>query len=96
MSAKAIWKFPLPVGDEVRVPMPKGAVILTVGTTHDKPCVWAIVDPAAPIIERELSVRGTGHDLGTVGAYIGTLKMYGDSLVFHVFDAVSATAGEAF
>lgn len=95
--AATIWKFPLaPMANEVRVPMPKGAVILTAAAINDDPFVWAIVDPDAPIIERELSIRGTGHDLGTVGGYIGTFVLYGGSLVFHVFDAVSATAGEAF
>ena len=91
-----IWKFPLPIGDEVRVPMPKGAQILTVGAVQDVPFVWAIVDPDAPTVERELSVRGTGHELGTVGGYIGTFVLLAGDLVFHVFDAVSPTAYEAF
>ena len=94
--AATIWKFPLPVGDEVRVPMPKGAQVLTIAVVRDEPFVWAIVDPGAAVVEREFSVRGTGHDLGTVGGYIGTFMLLAGSLVFHVFDAVSATADEAF
>lgn len=89
-----IWKFPLPIGDLVTIPMPKGACVLTVGTVRDVPCLWARVDTDAPVVERRFAVRGTGQDLGEVGAYIGTFTMYGDSLVFHVFDAV--TAHEAF
>lgn len=94
--AFTIWKFPLPLADEVRVPMPGGAQILTVAAVFNEPFVWAIVDPGAPVVERELSIRGTGHALGTVGGYIGTFVLEGGgSFVFHVFDAVSPTAGGA-
>lgn len=94
--AETIWKFPLPILDEPRVPMPRGAVLLTVAAIRDEPFVWAIVDPDAPLVDRELSVRGTGHELGEVGGYIGTFTLADGHLVFHVFDAVTQTAGEAF
>lgn len=83
-----VWKFPLP-----RVPMPIGAQILTVAVIRDQPFVWAIVDPSAPLVERQLFVRGTGHGLGTVGDYIGTFMLLAGSLVFHVFDGASTSSG---
>jgi hypothetical protein len=96
MSAKTIWKFPLPIADLVHVVMPKGACVLTVAAVHEEAFLWAIVDRAAPMVERPFAIRGTGHALGAVGSYIGTFMLQSGGLVFHVFDAVTSTAHEAF
>jgi hypothetical protein len=85
--AATIWKFPLPIGDVVDVPMPEGARVLTVAAISDAPFLWAIVDPYAPVVDREFVIRGTGHPLGDVGAYLGTFIVLGGTLVFHVFEA---------
>ncbi len=84
--AATIWKFPLPVGDEVGVVMPAGGRVLTVAAQGDVMVLWAIVDPGAPFVERAFEVRGTGHPLGEVGEYVGTALLV-SGLVFHVFEA---------
>jgi hypothetical protein len=80
-----IWKFPLTVDPAVIV-MPQDARVLTVAAVGGEPFVWAIVDPAKPLVERCFTVRGTGHEMDTVGAYVGTFMLLDGALVFHVFE----------
>ena len=92
MSNLKVFKYPVDVDDFLTVPMPLGAELLTVqmqGPHGDTPCVWAIVDPAAPMVVRRFAWRGTGHDLGiacSLGNYVGTVQAHGGRLVFHLFD----------
>ena len=83
-----IWKFPLPVTDEVTVAaLPVGAQILTVQMQHDIPCIWALVDQYAKSEERRFRTYGTGYDIpANPGQYIGTVHMHGSILVWHVFE----------
>lgn len=92
--AQTIWKFELPVEDEPSVRMPLGAEVLTVQTQAGKPCLWALVDPAAPKHDRRFRIVGTGHPFDDADAhrYIGTFQMHGGALVFHVFERNGATS----
>lgn len=85
---RAIWKFPLVVTDEQTVNLPKGAQALAVQVQHGQPCLWALVDPDAPIAAVGIRMHGTGHtipdDLEGY-SYIGTFQMMGGALVFHTF-----------
>ncbi len=83
---KQIWKYNILTKDWQSIWMPEGAEILTVQTQHDKPKLWALVDPLAPQVERIIRVVGTGHDFRGTGTYIGTFQMFGGDLVFHVFE----------
>ena len=89
MTASTIWKFPLPIGDEVRVAMPHGARVLTIAAIGEAPFVWALVDAGALTVERRFAVRGTGHPLGDVGDYLGTFMLASGALVFHVFEVAA-------
>lgn len=88
--AKTIWKFPFETADEVVIPMPIGAEILSIQTQNRTPCLWAIIDPDGPVMPRSFRVFGTGHPLPTYGAmetvrgkYVGTYQ--DGALVFHLF-----------
>ncbi len=90
---KAIWKFPVPVEDEIAVGIPAGAEILCVQVEITPvgpaaPYVWALVETTAPDELRRFAWRGTGHDAsGLAGArYVGTVQLLGGALVFHLFD----------
>jgi len=52
------------------------------------PCLWALVDPHAPQVERLFLVYGTGHDVpDDPGMYYGTIHFHSTPpLVFHVFE----------
>jgi hypothetical protein len=84
---KTVWKFPLSPGDPLVIAMPAGARVLHVGVQDDdRPCIWALVDPAAPEEERSFRVHGTGQYFDGDGAYVGTAMLYRGGLVFHVFE----------
>lgn len=87
MGAKKIFKYPIKVEDVQMVEMPRGAVVLTVQTQQEIPCIWAEVDPDAEKVRRQFRTYGTGHamDAGPDRLYIGTYQLRGGSLVFHVY-----------
>lgn len=89
MSDQRIYKYPVHISDAFSVPMPRGAVVLSVATQDDCPQMWARVDPAQPMSPRRFHVAGTGHPLtGVEGRFIGTFLMRGGALVFHLFEAI--------
>jgi len=86
---KTIWKYPLRIRDWVRLEMPRGAEILCVQVQGLTPCLWALVDDAAPKVGRRLRLYGTVHECDaemTVADYVGTFQVEGGAFVFHVFD----------
>lgn len=88
-----IWKFPFAVGDDISIKMPACAEVLSVGVQDNTACVWARVDPAWPERVYHFRMYGTGHPLNPhdVGRFVGTIQMAGGALVFHVFEAATAS-----
>lgn len=80
---KTIYKYPLAITDIQDVTMPSGARILAVASQRDSLCVWAHVDPGAPVATYKFRIVGTGHPLDTSAGYIGTVVI--DPFVWHVF-----------
>jgi DNA-directed RNA polymerase subunit RPC12/RpoP len=86
-SERKIFKYPLPIDDEIEISMPEDSEILTVQTQKGTPCIWAIVDTDAPLTTRRLCLRGTGHAFkGNEGKYIGTFQLDNGALIFHLFE----------
>lgn len=88
-TTRTIWKFPIDLADTITVPMPEGAKVLHVGTQQDwvhPTCLWAEVDPDAPMVDRLFTFRGTGWTLGDVGRYVGTV--HNDPFVWHIYEAL--------
>lgn len=84
-----IWKYPLYVQDVQTVEMPDEADILTIQVQGDAPCIWAMVNPDAPLKPRKIRIYGTGHPVDpnlSAECYIGTFQLKNGSLVLHVFD----------
>ncbi len=81
-----IWKYPLDVVDDQTVQMPSQAELLTVNDQNDHFCLWVRVNTDNPLLNRKISIRGTGHPADDVGKYIGSMYPYNGKLVFHVFD----------
>ena len=84
----AIWKFPVPVADGFTVEMPAGARVLSVQPQGDSVQMWALVDTDAPNVKRAFAIRGTGHNAEGLDdcRHLGTFKIHGGALVFHMFD----------
>lgn len=89
--SQTIWKFGVPIDDEVGVKMPKGAVVLSVQVQHDQPTVWALVDTEAKTEVRSFHWRGTGHPADGLNPkqYVGTIQVRGGALVFHLFEGAA-------
>lgn len=63
------------------------AMILHVHEQFGAMCLWAAVNPDAPVVKKKFAVIPTGRvdiELAEMD-YIGTVHMQGGSLVFHVF-----------
>jgi len=84
MSDRRIYKYT--VYPWVKTPMPQGACVLSVGEQGDAIVAWAIVDPDAPMVQRDISGFPTGCLAPPATAvFIGTVQRR-DGLVFHFFD----------
>ena len=80
-----IWKFPLVIADRQIVKMPVASQILSAQMQGDTLCLWALVDPAAPVADRLIEILGTGNPAPEeYRRYISTVQM--GPLVWHVFE----------
>jgi hypothetical protein len=83
-----IWKYELQVTEFQQIEMPLDAELLDVQVQHGAPCLWARVNPCAPMVNRVLVTHGTGHDVAeSTGEHVGSYQLQGGALVFHVFEA---------
>jgi len=86
-----VWKFvlatiPTDVRDRQVLEMPVGAQMLTVQMQDDLLCLWALVDPNAPRASYTFRIAGTGHNIEEEKLlYIGSVLLFNDTIVFHVF-----------
>jgi len=64
MKTLRIFKYPIERPEQkLLIYMPKGAVILTVQTQNETPCIWALVAENAEHEMREFRMYGTGHEI---------------------------------
>lgn len=66
--------------------MPANAEVLYVEAQFSTPCLWALVDTDAELVERHFRVAGTGHPLNGSLKHIGSFMLNNGTLVFHVFE----------
>jgi hypothetical protein len=82
---KKVFKWAIESGEPIE--MQEDAEILSLQMQHGVPCLWALVDPEKPHINRLFCVYGTGHEIDEpVGKYIGTFQQCAGAFVFHVFE----------
>jgi hypothetical protein len=93
---KTIYKYPMPIVDELTKELPAGSQLLCVQMQRGEPQLWAVVDTDQPPVARDFRWVGTGHpfDLGTHCAYIGTVQISEGLRVFHLFEVPAAAAGK--
>lgn len=82
---EAIHKWAFHVAERTIVEMPLGSRLLTVQEQHGYLTLWAEVDPAQPMVDHMLMVRGTGHKPPDKASYLATVQMT-DGLVWHIYD----------
>ena len=84
---KRVYKYEVPINDRCAIMMPVGARLLHLAEQDGAPCLWALVDPVAPVEARHFRLAGTGHDVDChILAYVGTVLLRGGALVFHLFE----------
>lgn len=84
-----IYKYTLDVENVQIIEMPKGAVLLHVASVNDSICLWAQVDPEAPMVKRRFGLGGTGKGFiehAGDGGYVGCAITMRGLHVWHVFD----------
>lgn len=87
-SYRQVWKYPLEhTFTELNVP--HGWRVLHVGLQGKTPTVWIEVDPNAINSLLVFLMIGTGHPVPKNATYRGTVLMYCDTLVMHVYEVVS-------
>jgi len=87
--AKQIWKFPIPItGEKLELTMPVGSEILHIAAQYDVGALWALVDsdPEKIDVVRTFHIFGTGHDVPSELAYVGTWLVAGGTFVWHLFE----------
>ncbi len=94
---RKIFKYELPIRNEVTIDLPAGAVPLSVGAqtvrhedgpSRDCLVLWAAVDTERKPVPHRFFVRGTGHPMGMARPemYVGTAQLP-SGLVWHVFSS---------
>lgn len=86
---RTIHKYMIPMLPEFDLLMPEGAVFLSVQGQSGQAQSWWIVDTAAPIKPRRLSVIVTGQEIVTPGErlwYRGTFQLDVGAFVGHLFE----------
>lgn len=98
---RTIHRYALKIADEQIIEMPHGAEIISIARRdrtfashivqrggHDAIEMWAIVEDTAPMVNRIVIMRGTGHplpDAATADRHVATVQVNNGKLIFHVF-----------
>lgn len=84
---KTVFKYNFTPDDIVELQLPGGATILHCAEQYGYMCLWALVDPTAPLETRRIRMAGTGHPIPEAKVrHINTIVMHNGSLVFHFFE----------
>ena len=79
---KTIYKYQLPGVGALKLPL--GAQILTVQLQNGSPTLWALVQPDNALVDRTISIVGTGSEVEDNMKYICT---YMDGpFLWHAFE----------
>lgn len=87
LGGRAIWKFTIEPW-QIATKMPKGARLVHAHEQAGEVCVWAEVDPQAPLVTRRITAAPTGVSIIVEAKYVGTAHLveHGTPIVLHVYD----------
>lgn len=89
---EVIWKIEIPAHEISSIEIPHMGEILSVGGQGDSVVIWVkfLEEYKERLDIRHFEVYGTGHSIpgGINRKFIGTVQLYGGSLVFHIFEKV--------
>ena len=82
----SVWKYEIQVEDEFTILMPRLAEVIHVAVQDDRPCMWALVNPAAEPTARTFHVHGTGHRVDPQLVHLGSFMLVDGRFVGHLFE----------
>ena len=88
---RTVWRYALEFNPPItKIEVPVGAKPLFVGLQNGVPQLWMEINLANDM-ETERETRtfefiGTGHNAPMNGKYLGTVLMYSDTLVLHLYE----------
>lgn len=83
---RRIYKYRIELSPLWEIPMPEGAIVLSVQEQRGELVLWAEVVPSRPTTRRRFAVVGTGHVIpDEPHEYVATVQSY-LGLVWHVFE----------
>jgi pantothenate kinase len=90
---RTIYKYPVDIGQNMPIKMPKGAVVLDVQAQDGQPSAavaWALVETNNEAVDFQFVTVGTGHQIPEFTGinehnYVGTFQTSGGRFVWHVF-----------
>jgi hypothetical protein len=81
-----VFKYTLKPLSEQTIRMPRDAALLSVQIQRDLVVVWALVDPAQPLLDMTIRLIATGESFNPEGFhYLGTTQQSNGQLVLHCF-----------
>ena len=84
---RLIYKYTIPGPGNGPIEMPEGAVVLCAREQANVPCIWALVDPNAKQVQRQILAAETGNiSIPEDSRYLGTCLIDGGSYVLHIFE----------
>lgn len=84
---KRIYKFIIPLGDDVVRDIHEGAQFLSLLEQDEQVVAYFMIEEGKPMVERRFRVVGTGHPCDDVEKmnFLGTAKLAVGRLILHVF-----------
>lgn len=91
MTDHKVFKYIIPIEDKSEIELPVSSKILSVESQRDNIVLYALVAMTDEIMTRKrikILVKGTGNlitESMNEYKFLGTVKMYNNTLMFHVF-----------
>ena len=58
---RSVLEFPIAIVAKQIIVMPAGARVIALDVKNDRPFMWALIDPSAPVVERTFVTFATGQ-----------------------------------
>ncbi len=81
---RRIWKYPIPIGETVKIEATCNPVHVDLDPATGAPCVWMLAVPGAPTVPRIFEVYGTGTPVPDHARHVGSVRDGG--FMWHVFE----------
>lgn len=83
---RTVHKYGLEVTDEQTIQAQRDWRPLSAQLQGGELVLWALVDTASPMVDHQVFVHGTGHEVNVAASrFVDTFQLSDMGLVFHVF-----------